>query len=63
MKSPLEGNTASQTHSVESLRKILEQQQKRLVSTEEAELIGESLVEFFEALLQQPYGVEGSHGE
>lgn len=63
MKSLLESNTASHMRSVESLRKMLEQQQKRLVSTEEAELIGESLVEFFEALLQQPYGVEGNRGE
>jgi len=51
MKSQLEGNQASQTHSVETLRKILERQQKRRVSTAEAEVTGESLIEFFEALI------------
>ena len=39
-----------QTDMTESLRRILEDQQSRVVAYEEAEAIGDSLIRFYEAL-------------
>jgi hypothetical protein len=50
MEQHLEGRSEAKKDSAEALRCILERQQHKSITIDEALEIGESLVEFFEAL-------------
>ena len=50
MKPTLEGSQSLTTKSIEQLRVILQRQQKRVITTDEAVEIGEALVDFYELL-------------
>ena len=50
-----EGNNTTETDTVESLRRILEDKENRPISYDEALQIGDSLIEFYRILGEEAY--------
>ncbi len=49
----LENNSESNSDSVEQLRRILSRQQQRLVNYDEAQEVGNSLIDFYQILAEE----------